>query len=66
MPFRGLYEEVWNTELKTLGGTWMHGQGDFNTETIGQHQKEYSLEVILPALSVIVIAPKYVYGATKK
>lgn len=66
VPFRGLYEEVWNTELERLGGTWTKGQEDFNTETIEKHKQAYSIEVILPALSVIAIAPKYVYGAAKK
>ncbi len=66
VPFRGLYEEVWNTELEQLGGTWTKGQENFNTETIEKHKQAYSIEVILPALSVIAIAPKYVYGAAKK
>jgi 1,4-alpha-glucan branching enzyme len=66
VPYRGLYEEVWNTELEELGGTWAEGQEDFKTEARPKHNQEHSVEVILPALSAIVLAPKRVYGVPKK
>lgn len=66
VPYRGIYQEVWNTELEELGGIWTKGQDDFGT-TQNTHQKqEHSIEVILPALSVIAIAPKRIYGVNKK
>lgn len=66
VPYRGVYEEVWNTELEELGGTWVEGQADFNSENIEVHNQEHCVEVILPALSVVVLAPKRVYGVPKK
>ena len=66
VPYKGLYEEVWNTELEELGGTWVEGQGNVKTEAKPIHDQDHSVEVILPAMSVIVLAPKRVYGVPKK
>ena len=66
VPYRGQYEEVWNSELKELGGTWEQGQGVLETSEEEVHNQEYALEVILPAMSVTVFAPKRVYGLGKK
>jgi len=65
VPYKGRYEEVWNTELETLGGTWTEGQGLIDSETVHMHQQEQSVELILPAMSVVVLAPKRVYGVSK-
>ena len=66
VPYKGLYEEVWNTELEDLGGTWVEGQGTVRTDEEPMHRQEHSLDIILPALSVVVFAPKRVYGVPKK
>ena len=65
LPYKGQYEEVWNTEMEQLGGTWTQSQGVLKTETIPAHGKDYSTEVILPALSVVVLKPKRVYRVKK-
>lgn len=65
VPYKGNYEEVWNTELKELGGTWVKGQGIINSEASPIHNQEHSVELILPAMSVVVLAPKRVYGVPK-
>jgi 1,4-alpha-glucan branching enzyme len=65
VPYKGNYEEVWNTELKELGGTWVKGQGIINSEVTPIHNQEHSIELILPAMSVVVLAPKRVYGVPK-
>lgn len=65
VPYKGQYEEVWNTEIEELGGIWTSGQGVKTTEAEKMHQQDYSIEVILPALSVTVFAPKRVYGVPK-
>ena len=44
----------------------VEGQADFNSENIEVHNQEHCVEVILPALSVVVLAPKRVYGVPKK
>ncbi|MER2063246.1 MAG: 1,4-alpha-glucan branching protein GlgB, partial [Alkalibacterium sp.] len=66
VPFKGQYEEVWNTEWESLGGTWTTSQGVFKTTEETVHNKDYALEVVLPALSVVVLKPKRVYGVPKK
>lgn len=65
VPYKGQYEEVWNTELEELGGTWAEGQGTLHTTEEKMHQQEHAIEVLLPALSVTVYAPKRVYGLGK-
>lgn len=65
VPYRGQYEEIWNTEWESLGGTWTEGQGVLQTEEYGIHGKEHAIEVILPAMSATVFAPKRVYGVPK-
>ncbi|SFC26452.1 1,4-alpha-glucan branching enzyme [Alkalibacterium subtropicum] len=65
VPFKGQYEEVWNTEWDALGGTWTTPQGVLKTTEESVHGKDYAVEVILPALSVVVLKPKRVYGVPK-
>ncbi len=66
VPYKGQYEEVWNSELQELGGTWVEGQGTIRTEEEPADHQDHSIEIILPALSVVVFAPKRVYGVPKK
>lgn len=66
VPYKGQYEEVWNTEWQSLGGTWTESQGIMKTTEEPIHGKEHSLELVLPALSVVVLKPKRVYGVPKK
>lgn len=65
VPFKGQYEEVWNTEWDALGGTWTESQGTVKTSEEPCHNQPHSIEVILPALSVTVFKPKRVYGVPK-
>lgn len=65
VPFKGQYEEVWNTEYDSLGGTWTKGQGVLKTDTISANGYEQSVELMLPALSIIVLKPKRIYGVPK-
>lgn len=66
VPYKGQYEEVWNTELQSLGGTWAEGQGVVSSQALEIHDKEHAIEIILPALSVVAFRPKRVYGVPKK
>lgn len=66
VPFKGQYEEVWNTEWQSLGGTWAESQGVVKTTPENLHNQEHAIEVILPALSISVFKPKRVYGVPKK
>lgn len=62
VPFEGVYEEVLNTELKEFGGTWDFSEKTFNTKNEKVNNKEHSLEVISPGLSVLILKPKRVKG----
>src|SRR5699024_3227373 len=62
VPYKGSYMEIWNTECKELGGTWVEGQGILKTNAEPFHQITHSVELFLPAMSVIVMAPTLVYG----
>lgn len=62
VPFEGVYEEVLNTELKEFGGSWDFSEKIFNTKNEKVNNKEYSLEVISPGLSVLILKPKRVKG----
>lgn len=66
VPYKGQYEEVWNTEWESLGGTWTETQGVMKATDEMVHGKDYSLELVLPAMSVVVLKPKRVYGVPKK
>ncbi|MFL2061505.1 1,4-alpha-glucan branching protein GlgB [Marinilactibacillus psychrotolerans] len=66
VPFKGQYEEVWNTESNAFGGTWTKGQGILKSEQINKHGYDDSVNLILPALSIVVLKPKRIYGVAKK
>lgn len=63
VPFEGLYEELLNTELKEFGGTWEYSQGSYQTKDEIMNGHNFSLEVNLPPLSVLIIKPKRIKGA---
>ncbi|GAF39545.1 glycogen branching enzyme [Agrilactobacillus composti DSM 18527 = JCM 14202] len=58
VPFAGTYTEVLNTEMIDFGGTWTKGQGDFKTTGQAYKSEPDSIEVILPAMSALIIKPK--------
>ncbi|HSP46899.1 MAG TPA: alpha amylase C-terminal domain-containing protein, partial [Clostridiaceae bacterium] len=61
-PFDGTYEELLNTEMKKYGGTWDYSQEVYQAEKVMQDRQHYSIEVILPPLSVMMIKPKRIKG----
>lgn len=65
VPYKGQYEEIWNTELEELGGVWTKEQGVLKSEAVSMHCQEHSVELILPALSIVVLKPKRIYGVPK-
>ncbi|MGE7365529.1 1,4-alpha-glucan branching protein GlgB [Desemzia incerta] len=66
VPFEGQYEEILNTEMEELGGTWTKGQGVLKTEKKAWNQQEYSLNLIVPAMSVVILKPKRVFKVPKE
>lgn len=62
VPYKGTYEELLNTEKEEFGGTWTRGQGAMFTEEIPKNHQPFSLKLILPAMSALIIRPKRHYG----
>ncbi len=58
VPFDGTYSELLNTEMLEFGGTWVTGQGDLKTINDRKNDQPYSLELILPAMSILILKPK--------
>ncbi len=58
VPFEGLYEELLNTELSKYGGSWDFSQESYESNEETVNGKEFSLEVISPPLSVLILKPK--------
>ncbi|GEK07255.1 1,4-alpha-glucan branching protein GlgB [Schleiferilactobacillus harbinensis] len=63
VPFAGEYTELLNTEMKEFGGTWTQPQKKLMT--IGQPYKSEpdALNVILPAMSALILKPVNVHPA---
>lgn len=58
VPYEGVYAELLNTELEKHGGTWKYSKDIYTTDKVPQDKKQYSIQVILPPLSVLIIEPK--------
>ena len=65
VPYEGQYEEVLNTEMIEFGGVWTKGQGTLKTAKEPMNGYDYSVELILPAMSVVILRPKRVMGVPK-
>lgn len=65
VPFSGQYEELLNTELEDLGGTWSTNQGVLKTAEIPMNHQPYSLDLIVPAMGVLILKPKRIFGVPK-
>lgn len=66
VPYAGQYEELLNTEMEELGGTWTKNQGVLKTVEVPLNNQPHSLEFILPAMSVLVLKPKRIFGVPKE
>lgn len=65
VPYRGNYEVLLNSDAKEFGGQWTNEKEVFKTEEIEFNKQPHSIEVTIPALSVMFIRPKRVYGVKK-
>lgn len=65
VPFEGTYEECLNTEMLEYGGVWTNLQGPFKTIKETTHQQDYTIELIVPAMSVLILRPKRIFGVPK-
>ncbi|OFI06763.1 1,4-alpha-glucan branching enzyme GlgB [Clostridium acetireducens DSM 10703] len=55
VPFKGIYKEVFNSDLCEFGGKGNKNNENINSEEIKWHNKTYSVQLILPPLSTIFI-----------
>ncbi len=65
VPYEGHYEELLNTEMREFGGMWTEHLPEMATSLDGLNGQPFSLEFTLPALSVVYIKPKRVFGVGK-
>ncbi|MBM6614455.1 1,4-alpha-glucan branching protein GlgB [Desemzia sp. RIT804] len=65
VPFEGQYEELLNTEMEELGGTWTSSQGILKTEKEPSNNQDFSLNLIVPAMSVLILKPKRIFKVPK-
>lgn len=63
VPFKGQYEVLLNSEMAEFGGSWQENLPVMKTEDIPFNGQPYSIECVIPALSVLYIKPKRIYGA---
>ena len=55
---KGIYEEVFNTDLKRFNGSDTKNIGDIQTEEPGWNFRPYAIRVVLPPLAVVAFQKK--------
>lgn len=61
MPYKGSYEVIMNSEMKEYGGAWEIPHPVLKTSENPAHHKAHSVELIVPAMSMLIIKPKRIY-----
>ncbi|SEK43350.1 1,4-alpha-glucan branching enzyme [Carnobacterium iners] len=62
VPFEGSYEELLNTEMSEFGGVWTKDQGLLKTVNEPLNRQNNHIELIIPAMSVVILRPKRIKG----
>ena len=65
VPYEGSYEELLNTEMTEFGGVWTKDQGPLKTVNEPLNHQDNHVELILPAMSVVILRPKRIKGVPK-
>lgn len=65
VPYKGIYEELVNTEFIEFGGTWTSDQGALRTVEKGKNRQPYSVKMTVPAMGVVILRPKRISGVNK-
>jgi 1,4-alpha-glucan branching enzyme len=55
VPEEGLYEEVFNSDKQEYGGSNVRNEGDLSAEYFHYQWKDYSLQITLPPLGLVVL-----------
>ncbi len=57
VPYAGIYHEVFNSALKTYGGTWETDNPESQTVARPFKQFDYQLETNVPAFGALILKP---------
>ena len=63
VPYKGQYEVLLNSEMEEFGGKWTQNLPVMKAEEVPFNGQSYSIECIIPSLSVLYLKPKRIYGA---
>lgn len=63
VPYKGQYEVLLNSEMEEFGGKWTQNLPVMKAEEVPFNGQPYSIECIIPSLSVLYLKPKRIYGA---
>lgn len=66
VPYPGTYQEIFNTEMETFGGTWTRHNEDSQTVEESFKQFDYQIRTIVPALGALIIRPDKINLREKK
>jgi 1,4-alpha-glucan branching enzyme len=57
VPVEGFYREIFNSDAEMFGGSNLGNGGIVSTEALRQHGREFSINVTLPPLGIVVFKP---------
>ncbi|PZE21886.1 1,4-alpha-glucan branching protein GlgB [Paenibacillus xerothermodurans] len=57
VPFAGVYQECFNSDLPAYGGSGLINRGKLKTEAFSWHSQPFSLQIVVPPLATIVLRP---------
>lgn len=66
VPYPGVYQEVFNTEMVQWGGTWTAHNTDKKSQDLQFNQLPHLIQTTVPALGTLIIKPKSVNVRSKK
>lgn len=66
VPYEGIYEELFNTEMQEYGGTWTKHQEEMRTIAEPFKKLPHSIQLTVPAMGAVYLRPKRIYGVKKK
>ncbi|MCL0077767.1 alpha amylase C-terminal domain-containing protein, partial [Peptococcaceae bacterium] len=57
VPQKGMYREVFNSDLEIYGGSGQLNDGNLKASDVAWHNQDYSIEITLPPLAAVFIKP---------
>ncbi|MCL0032596.1 1,4-alpha-glucan branching protein GlgB [Peptococcaceae bacterium] len=57
VPQKGMYREVFNSDLEIYGGSRQLNDGNLKASDVAWHNQDYSIEITLPPLAAVFIKP---------